>query len=432
MLPERSLINFELHNAFSLKGALSAMPLALDTQDFLASDLDLEFKSACDAGVCSLQDAPLIERVGPRLGKLSFGNISDGSISVDTPVFMPVGTVGSVKALSSQDVADIGYKLILGNTYHLNLRPGLEVLEAFGGLHEFMRWPGAILTDSGGFQVMSLAKIRKLTEEGVSFANHINGAKVFLTPESAVQIQDTIDADIQMVLDECTPYPATHDVAKASMERSMRWAARARAARTRENRAQFGIVQGGMYSDLRVASAKSLQKIGFEGYAIGGLSVGEPKREMRRMLAGVTGHLPVDKPRYLMGVGAPDDLIDAVCLGVDMFDCVMPTRNARNGCAFVRTTQSPNGKLQIKNATHKMAKGPLDPDCGCSTCKTYSRAYLRHLFVAEELLVHRLMTIHNLQFVFDLMKDLRQAIGSTDWVSRVQDLRRLYTDRGAS
>jgi queuine tRNA-ribosyltransferase len=360
------------------------------------------------------------------VGRARRGTLSFGGVEVETPAFMPVGTVGSVKALAPEDVWNMGYRLILGNTYHLMLRPGTEVLEQFGGLHNFMKWPGAILTDSGGFQVMSLAKIRKMTEEGVNFANHINGARLFLTPESVCGIQNSIDSDIQMVLDECTPYPATHKEAEASMLRSMRWAKRARAAHTMGKRAQFGIVQGGMYEDLRRASAQSLVEIGFDGYAMGGLSVGEPKPEMRRVLDATEPSLPAEFPRYLMGVGAPDDLFDASMMGVDMFDCVMPTRNARNGCLFVRTSTSETGKLHIKNAAHRLSTLPIDPQCGCYTCRTYSRAYLRHLFVAEELLVFRLLTIHNLQFLWDLMEAIRDALDGSQPETVLPNVRREF------
>ena len=393
----------------------------LDTKDLKLSAIDDEFSVALSSNSCDPRDAKLLDSVGPRKGTLRLGNIE-----VQTPIFMPVGTVASVKALTSEDVSAIGYKLILGNTYHLYLRPGLDVLSAHDGLHKFMNWPGAILTDSGGFQVMSLAKIRKLTEEGVHFANHINGARIHLNPESVVQIQDTIDSDIQMVLDECTPYPATHTDARLSMERSMRWAARARVARSQKTKSQFGIVQGGMYTDLRVKSAKALKEIGFEGYAIGGLSVGESKEEMRRVLAGVIPFMPQNAPRYLMGVGAPDDLVDAVLLGIDMFDCVMPTRNARNGSVFVRTNESPNGKIHIKNAQHRVSLKPLDSNCQCFTCKNYTRSYLRHLFVAEELAVHRLMTIHNLQFMWDLMAQLRSDIDTSSPLETIAATRQKY------
>ena len=295
MLTNRNLIEFS--NIKSLQLSKEFKEGSLDTKDLKANDLINEFSQVIEKGIATNEDLSLLEKVGPRVTKLKFGNVE-----LETPIFMPVGTVGSVKSLSPEDVYSIGYKIILGNTYHLNLRPGMDLMREFNGLHEFMRWPGAILTDSGGFQVMSLAKIRKLTEEGATFANHINGAKITLTPESVVQIQEDIDSDIQMVLDECTPYPATHAEALSSMERSMRWATRARSARKKLNRAQFGIVQGGMYGDLRVKSVKQLIENNFEGYAIGGLSVGESKREMRRLLSATIPWMPHDKPRYLMGV----------------------------------------------------------------------------------------------------------------------------------
>lgn len=373
----------------------------------------------------------------PRRGLLRFG-----SMEIATPAFMPVGTLGSVKALSSQDVETLGYGLILANTYHLGIRPGAEMLRQAGGLHSLMAWPGALLTDSGGFQVMSLASMRKLDEDGVSFSSHVDGQKIRMTPESVVDLQDAIGSNIQMVLDECTSYPATWEQARASMERSMRWAARARtyflskaagsAAASDDGlpgegappvRAQFGIIQGGMYSDLRMRSAKAIVDLDFEGIAIGGLSVGESKFELRKVLAGLETALPKHKPRYLMGVGSPDDLIDCVLLGIDMFDCVMPTRNARNGTVFVRATAAPKAKVQIKNASHKSDFGPLDPRCSCLACSNYSRAYLRHLFVSRELLVLRLLTMHNLQFLADLMADLRFLITKPD--VRMEDFRQI-------
>lgn len=394
---------------------------AFDSQVMKGQWLESEKLFLKEKGLLSGSDEELFSKVGPRRGHMRFGDVL-----VETPTFMPVGTAGSVKSLESADVSSIGFSLILGNTYHLYLRPGLEVLEKFSGLHNFMQWPGVLLTDSGGFQVMSLAKIRKLTEDGVTFANHINGNRITLTPEIAVEIQNTIDSDIQMVLDECTPYPAEHDTARLSMERSMRWAKRARIARNEKTRAQFGIVQGGMYTDLRVQSARQLVDIGFDGYAVGGLSVGEPKEELRRVLAGTTAFLPHDKPRYLMGVGTPDDLFDGVLLGIDMFDCVLPTRNARNGCVFVRTSVSSTGKLHIKNAAHRLSEIPLDPACSCSTCKNYSRAYLRHLFIAQELSVYRLLTIHSLQLLHDFMKDLRLALEAADPLVKLLEVRSLY------
>jgi queuine tRNA-ribosyltransferase len=369
--------------------------------------------------------------VTARLGTLRLRGVE-----IPTPVFMPVGTLGSVKALSSEDVWQLGYRLILGNTYHLNLRPGLDVLEQLGGLHSMMNWKGGILTDSGGFQVMSLSARRKLDDDGVSFASHIDGKAIRLTPENVVAIQSVIGSDIQMVLDECTAHPASEKDVRLSMERSMRWAQRARAAflemKERRNRAlgviqtpseesgwlcgpaQFGIVQGGMHAGFRQESARQLRSMGFEGIAVGGLSVGESKREMRQVLGALDGHLPDERPRYLMGVGAPDDLIDAVLQGMDMFDCVMPTRNARNGSVFVRQAADPSCRLQIRNARFRLDSRPLDENCGCLACQNYSRAYLRHLFIAREILVLRLLTLHNLKFLYDLMADLREALATSD------------------
>lgn len=421
MLANRQLIQFELNKSTPFAGWLDSS--YWDTKNFKLQDVTTEFEDNLAKQVCTPQDKALLSNVGPRLGKIKIGDVE-----LETPVFMPVGTVGSIKALTPDDVYGIGYRLILGNTYHLNLRPGMELMRDFGGLHAFMNWPGAILTDSGGFQVMSLAKIRKLNEQGVTFANHINGSYVQLTPENVVGIQEDIDSDIQMVLDECTSYPATHEQARLSMERSMRWAARARAARQKKNRAQFGIVQGGMYTDLRIQSVKALLENQFEGYAIGGLSVGESKREMRRVLSGTIPFLPLDKPRYLMGVGAPDDLIDAILLGVDMFDCVMPTRNARNGTLFVRTSAEPRARLLIKNTKNKNDKTPLDPECSCYTCKNFSRAYLRHLFMSGELLAFRLLSIHNLQFLYDLTHEMREAIRAGNLLEQVNHIRKKYTD----
>lgn len=404
--PYRALPSFQLETDLPLEQAGAGL---LETSSFKMADFP----------------SNALGQLGPRLGRLSIGEID-----TQTPIFMPVGTVGSVKALSPEDVYNIGYRIILGNTYHLNLRPSMEVIQKFGSLHRFMNWPGAILTDSGGFQVHSLAKIRTLNEEGVTFANHINGSKIRLTPEEVVRIQDDIDSDIQMVLDECTPYGANYTDAKSSMERSLRWAERARRARHKANRGQFGIVQGGMYPDLRESCAKALVALGFEGYAIGGLSVGESKQDMRRILAVTLPHLPVGQPRYLMGVGAPDDIIDGITLGVDMFDCVLPTRNARNGGVFVRHSASPTGKLQIKNAAHRLSEDPLDSSCSCYTCKNYSRAYLRHLFVAEELLVFRLLSIHNLQFLYDLTAQLRQALGEGSFFKRLPEIRQTFAPKG--
>jgi queuine tRNA-ribosyltransferase len=331
---------------------------------------------------------------------------------VQTPIFMPVGTYGSVKAMLPHELHDIGAQIILGNTFHLWLRPGTKVIETFSGLHDFMGWHGPILTDSGGFQVFSLQGMRKITEQGVTFASPIDGSRLFLTPEISMQIQRSLNSDIVMVFDECTPYKigdqiATHAQAAASMNLSARWAARSKAAFQEQANpnALFGIVQGGMYEDLRDESIAALTDIGFNGYAIGGLSVGEPKDEMRRMLAHTAPKLPSHAPRYLMGVGTPEDLVAGVMAGVDMFDCVMPTRNARNGWLFTR-----HGDIKIRNARYRDDPRPLDPDCACHTCQHFSRAYLHHLQRANEISGARLSTLHNLHFYLTIMDEMRQAI----------------------
>ncbi|MGV0974777.1 MAG: tRNA guanosine(34) transglycosylase Tgt [Azonexus sp.] len=326
---------------------------------------------------------------------------------VETPVFMPVGTYGTVKAMTPQALNDIGAQICLGNTFHLWLRPGLDVIQAHNGLHDFMNWQKPILTDSGGFQVFSLGAMRKITEEGVKFSSPHDGAKLFLTPEISMQIQKVLNSDIVMIFDECTPYPATHDEAAKSMRLSMRWAQRSRDEHNRlENgNALIGIVQGGMHENLREESLAGLDDIGFDGMAIGGLSVGEPKEDMARILAHVAPKMPTHKPRYLMGVGTPEDLVHAVKAGIDMFDCVMPTRNARNGHLFTRF-----GDIKIKNARHKTDTGPLDPSCTCYTCTHFSRAYLHHLFRAGEILGSMLNTIHNLHFYQTIMAEMRSAI----------------------
>lgn len=324
---------------------------------------------------------------------------------VDTPAFMPVGTYGTVKALTTEEVQASGAQIILGNTFHLMLRPGTQIIEAHGGLHDFMHWQGPILTDSGGFQVFSLAELRKLTEQGVRFRSPVDGQWVNLTPESSMQIQKSLDADIVMIFDECTPYPVTESVARESMELSLRWAKRSKEAHADSSAALFGIVQGGMYADLRQASLAGLVDIGFDGYALGGLSVGEPKELMQQVLQDTVSHMPADKPRYLMGVGTPADLVYAVSQGIDMFDCVMPTRNARNGHLF--TSQ---GVVRIRNSQYRNDLAPLDPECACPTCKNYSRAYLHHLFHSKEILASRLNSIHNVFYYQKLMQDLRLAI----------------------
>ncbi len=337
-------------------------------------------------------------------GRLGSFTTSHGK--VNTPVFMPVGTQATVKTLSPEDLIEIGAEIILSNTYHLFLRPGHELIREFGGLHQFMNWKRPVLTDSGGFQVFSLADLRKVTDEGVTFQSHIDGgAKHFITPEYAVEIQEALGADIIMAFDECIPYPATRDYAQESLERTHRWAKRCREAKKETGQALFGIVQGGMYADLRKRSAEALVDIGFEGYAIGGLSVGETKPLMYEMLEATVPSLPADQPRYLMGVGTPEDLVEGVDRGIDMFDCVMPTRNARNGTFFTSF-----GKLVIRNARYERDNKPIDPACRCYTCRTFTRAYLRHLFNAGEVLALRLGTIHNLHFYLNLMRDVRASI----------------------
>ncbi len=340
-------------------------------------------------------------------GQARRGRLQLAHGTVETPVFMPVGTYGTVKAMSPDELTDIGAQIVLGNTFHLWLRPGLEVMSKFGGLHDFMQWKKPILTDSGGFQVFSLGALRKITEEGVKFSSPIDGRKLFLTPEESMRIQHGLNSDIVMIFDECTPYPATHDEAAKSMRMSARWARRSRDAHDTlgNSNALFGIVQGGMYEDLRDESLAGLAEIGFDGFAVGGLSVGEPKEEFYRVLAHTGPRLPADKPHYLMGVGTPEDLVYGVSQGIDMFDCVMPTRNARNGWLFTQW-----GNLKIRNAVHRDDPRPLDEDCGCYTCRNFSRAYLHHLDRAQEMLGPRLMTIHNLYYYQQLMREIREAI----------------------
>ena len=334
---------------------------------------------------------------------------------VETPAFMPVGTYGTVKGMLPRDIEATGAQIVLGNTFHLMLRPGTEVVRAHGDLHDFMQWPGPILTDSGGFQVFSLGDLRKITEEGVSFRSPIDGSKVFLDPETAMRVQRELGADIVMIFDECTPYPATEQHARESMELSLRWAQRSRLAHGDNPAALFGIVQGGMYPNLRRESLAGLVEIGFDGYAIGGLSVGEPKEEMLKVLDALTPVMPTDKPRYLMGVGKPADIVEAVRRGVDMFDCVMPTRNARNGHLFVR-----EGVIKIRNARHRHDTGPVDPDCGCYCCQNFSRSYLHHLEKCGEMLAAQLATIHNLTYYQDLMAQLRAAIAAGELDAMVE------------
>lgn len=350
-------------------------------------------------------------------GKARRGSLTLNHGVVETPVFMPVGTYGTVKAMTPRDLHDIGAQIVLGNTFHLWLRPGLDVIATFSGLHGFMGWDKPILTDSGGFQVFSLGDMRKITEEGVHFKSPINGDKLFLTPEESMRIQTVLNSDIVMIFDECTPYPADRKQAGESMRLSYRWAKRSRAefdAQMNPN-ALFGIVQGGMHEDLRDESLAGLKEIGFHGYAIGGLSVGEPKDEFARILAHTAPKLPTHAPRYLMGVGTPEDLVFAVGLGVDMFDCVMPTRNARNGMLFTRY-----GDIRIKNAQYRQDVRPLDESCDCYACRHFSRAYLHHLFRSGEILGAQLNTIHNLHYYQQLMRDIRSAIEQDQYAEFTQ------------
>lgn len=348
-------------------------------------------------------------------------NLAHGEL--ETPAFMPVGTYGTVKAMAPDELKTSGAQIVLGNTFHLWLRPGLEAIAAHGGLHQFMGWDRPILTDSGGFQVFSLGALRKITEQGVKFSSPINGDKLFLSPEESMHIQKVLNSDIVMIFDECTPYPAEHEAAAYSMRLSLRWAERSKVAHEGNPNALFGIVQGGMYEDLRDESLRELADMAFDGYAIGGLSVGEPKPDMRRILAYTAPQLPEDKPRYLMGVGTPEDIVASVQNGVDMFDCVLPTRNARHGILFTRS-----GEMRIKNARFRTDTAPVDSECTCYSCKHFSRAYLHHLIRCNEILGARLATIHNLHYYQQLMTGLRQAIESRqlrDFVASFHEQRAL-------
>lgn len=324
---------------------------------------------------------------------------------VETPIFMPVGTQATVKTMTPEEVKETGGRLILSNTYHLYLRPGHDLIKEAGGLHKFMNWDGPILTDSGGFQVFSLGPLRTITEDGVEFRSHIDGSKHFFTPEKVMEIEQALGADIAMAFDECAPYPCDKEYAVAALERTTRWAERCKKAHTRKDQALFGIVQGGVFTDLRERSARELIALDFPGYGIGGLSVGEPKELMYEVLDQLMPIMPEDKPRYLMGVGSPDCLIEGVVRGIDMFDCVLPTRIARNGTVFTR-----NGKLTVRNAEYARDFSPMDKHCNCYACQNYSRAYIRHLIKTDEILGIRLTTIHNLHFLQDLMENIRQAI----------------------
>ena len=344
-----------------------------------------------------------------RLGRLTFDRGE-----VNTPAFMPVGTYGAVKAMTVEEVRGLGAEIILGNTFHLSITPSTEVIEAHGDLHDFMNWQGPILTDSGGFQVFSLGKMRKITEEGVAFRSPKDGSSIFMGPEESMQIQHKLGSDIVMIFDDCTAYPAEKNVVDQSMQLSLRWAKRSLIEHKRLNNknALFGIVQGGMHRELRIHSAESLIEMDFNGYAIGGLSVGEPKEEMMEVLSYLPDHMPKDKPRYLMGVGTPLDLVEGVASGVDMFDCVMPSRNARNGYLFTS-----EGVVKIRNAKYKKDTGPLDPNCACSTCSNYSRSYLHHLQKTNEILGSRLNTLHNLFYYQELMQSMRSAIQTNTFSS---------------
>ncbi len=353
-----------------------------------------------DTGDCRMSFSCSAQDGLARRGELSFPRGK-----VQTPAFMPVGTYGTVKGMLPRDIHEIGAEIILGNTFHLMLRPGTEVVKAHGDLHDFIGWNGPILTDSGGFQVWSLGKLRKISEDGVSFQSPVDGSKVYMDPEVSMQVQRELGSDIVMIFDECTPYPATEAEARKSMELSLRWAARSKAAHAGNDAALFGIIQGGMYPELRRESLAGLQDIGFDGYAIGGLSVGEPKDEMLKVLDSLAEHLPAERPRYLMGVGKPSDILEAVMRGVDMFDCVMPTRNARNGHLFTSS-----GVIKIRNAVHRHSDQPLDANCDCYTCQNFSRAYLHHLDKCREILGAQLNTIHNLRYYQNHMAAIRQAI----------------------
>lgn len=330
---------------------------------------------------------------------------------IDTPVFMPVGTAGTVKAVPHEMLRGLGIQLILANTYHLYLRPGHELIKQLGGLHRFIAWERGLLTDSGGYQILSLKQLRTIDEEGVTFRSHLDGSKHFISPELAIDIQTALGADIVMALDDCTPYPSSYEMTRQSLELTLRWAERCKTHFNSSRQALFGIVQGGIYPELRRLAVERIERLGFDGLAIGGLSVGEPKDILYEITEQTVGWLPKDKPRYLMGVGTPEDLVECVSLGIDMFDCVLPTRNARNGYLFTS-----KGKIIIKNARHAKEDRPLDDNCACVVCRTYSRAYLRHLYVSGEILSSILNTYHNLYFYLDIMKKIRQAIASNTFI----------------
>ncbi len=352
------------------------------------------------------------------------GTISTPHGEIHTPMFMPVGTAGSVKGIAPDDLNAVGAEIILGNTYHLHLRPGEDTVAQFGGLAKFNSWNKPTLTDSGGFQVFSLAKLNSIKEEGVAFRSHLDGSKLFLSPETSIGIQEKIGADIMMAFDECPPYPSEHSYMKSSVERTTRWAKRCLDAKTREDQALFGIVQGGIHNDLRKQSASDLLSMDFNGYAVGGVAVGEPVEEIYRQTEFTAGLLPKDKPRYLMGVGTPENIINCISLGIDMFDCVMPTRNARNGMLFTS-----GGRVNIKRLEFKLSDDKIDDECDCYTCRTFSRGYLRHLFAAKEILSYRLNSIHNLHYYISLVKKLRHAILSGDFINLKREILSKYNNK---
>ena len=356
--------------------------------------------------------------------KARYGTITTNYGTYETPIFMPVGTQATVKTLDVRDIKEINAGIILSNTYHLWLRPGEDIVNKAGGLHKFMNYDGPILTDSGGFQVFSLAKPKDISEEGVTFKSHLNGDKLLLTPEKSIAIQNKLDSDIAMSFDECAPYPSTYEYMKNSVERTIRWAKRGKAVHNNENQSLFGIVQGGEFEYLREYSAKETVKIGFDGYSIGGTSVGEDKPTMYKMIDYAIKYLPEDKPRYLMGVGEPTDILEGVERGVDMFDCVLPTRLARHGHAFTRT-----GKINVKNAKYKEDFTPVDPECDCECCKHYTKAYIRHLIVANETLGQRLLSIHNLRFLIKLTEEIRESIKEDNFEKYKKDFIDKYNQK---
>ncbi len=401
------------------------------TKDRFCEDAETNTRDACATRTMCEDHAPMFELVSQdQHSKARHGRLTTGHGAIETPAFMPVGTQGSVKAVSPRELRELNAQIILGNTYHLFVRPGIEVIKHFGGLHRFMNWTGPILTDSGGYQIFSLAKLRKISEDGVRFQNHVDGTPAFISPEIAMEIQAALGSDIAMVLDECPPWPCERDYAAKSLEMTKRWAKRCKQWKTENaerptsntesptteaaainyqpstiNQLLFGIVQGATFEDLRKESAQALVDIGFDGYAIGGVSVGEPEEEMFRAVESSEPSLPADKPRYAMGLGTPPQLLEMIARGVDMFDCVLPTRLARNGTAFTST-----GTLNLKNAEFIMDAGPIEKNCACSTCTEFSRGYIRHLIKAEEILGLRLITIHNLHFYLDLMRQAREEI----------------------